>query len=555
MPAISGGCLVTVPTDPAPFNDPALPPTQEIPSLPPDTGSSTSIPTSRAIMLGKFRLLALLGEGGMGKVIRAEDTMLKRQVALKCLKKSASGKSYKPEQFIREARAAAALEHPHIVHIYETGEAGGYYYIAMELVEGGNLGSLVKACGPLDLARGCQLAAEAADAVAFATQHGITHRDIKPGNLMLSRAGRCKVTDFGLAHIADPADGFAMPKGAVGTPAYIAPEILQGYPATAKSDVYSLACTVFFLLTGKTPFHARDKAALLRMHIDMPAPDITSLRPDLPDSLGKVLARALSKNPDDRPGPDTFAKQLRAHTIPIGASQSVNITSSGPFVPTPPQGQAAGAARKNPLILYGSIAAGVLLLLIVGLVIAFSGNHKPKPPAVAVNPAPAPAAPAPATPAPLTPAPAPPAPAPLDTPPATMGGPAITTPVAPSPAPAARRNTAANTPAPSAELKASDTAALIAAAKSNSRVAVTGAVSDYTLNTDGERVAILRFKDAPDFTLLIESRFFSPMTTKFGGKSGNGIVGKSVRVVGEVHLVNEKPALTLATTRDIDPLP
>jgi serine/threonine-protein kinase len=528
---------------PTPSEIPAdLPVTQELPELPDDPGSSGPIPaTPKPIMLGKFRLLALLGEGGMGKVIRAEDTSLKRQVALKCLKKSAAAKSYKPEQFIREARAAAALEHPHIVQIYETGEAAGYYYIAMELVEGGTLGALVKACGPLDLARGCQLAAEAADAIAFASQHGITHRDIKPGNLMLSRAGRCKVTDFGLAHINDPADGFAMPKGAVGTPAYIAPEVLNGFPATAKSDVYSLACTTFFLLTGKTPFYSKDKAALLRMHLDMPPPDITTLRPDLPESLAKVLIRALSKNPDDRPGPDTFAKQLRAHTIPLGASQSMQITSTGPFVPAPPMTQnpqpvayqPATPNRRKPLLIAGIVAGSVLLLGILVLVLGFSRTSVTS---TVIPPAPAALTPAPA------PAPAADTPAADDT-----AAPAVAA------APAARRTPAE--PPVSAELKASDTNLLIAAANTNPSVAVTGTVAQYTLPATSDGDAIATFKDAPDFTLIVPHRLFSPMTKEFGGKSGNGIVGKTVRFTGDVQLVNNKPTLTLLTTKVIKAVP
>jgi serine/threonine-protein kinase len=535
---------------PTPSEVPAdLPVTQELPELPDDPGSSGPIPaTPKPIMLGKFRLLALLGEGGMGKVVRAEDTSLKRQVALKCLKKSAaSTKSYKPEQFIREARAAAALEHPHIVQIYETGEAAGYYYIAMELVEGGTLGALVKACGPLDLARGCQLAAEAADAIAFASQHGITHRDIKPGNLMLSRAGRCKVTDFGLAHINDPSDGFAMPKGAVGTPAYIAPEVLNGFPATAKSDVYSLACTTFFLLTGKTPFYSKDKAALLRMHLDMPPPDITTLRPDLPESLAKVLVRALSKNPDDRPGPDTFAKQLRAHTIPLGASQSMQITSTGPFVPAPPMQsspqpvayQSPTSNRRKPLVMGGIIGGAVLLLGLLVMLVLTLGHSTTT--VIAPGPAAAPIASAPPAPAPA-PAPAADTPAADDT-----AAPAVAA------APGARRTPAG--PPASAELKASDTNLLIAAANTNPYVGVTGTVEQYTLPATSDGDAIATFKDAPDFTLIVPHRLFSPMTKEFGGKSGNGIVGKTVHFTGDIQLVNNKPTLTLSTTKVINAVP
>src|SRR5271169_6436618 len=140
--------------------------------------------SSKPIMLGKFRLIAILGKGAMGKVVRAEDTKLKRHVAIKCLRRKSDSGASRIEQFVREARSAATLEHPNIVQIYEVGEAGGYHYIAMELIEGGNLSSLIKACGPLDLHRACQLAAETAEGLAHAAQLGVVHRDIKPQNLM-----------------------------------------------------------------------------------------------------------------------------------------------------------------------------------------------------------------------------------------------------------------------------------------------------------------------------------------------------------------------------------
>ena len=199
--------------------------------------------------------------------------------------------------------------------------------------------------------RACQLGAEAAEALAHAAQMGIVHRDIKPQNLMLTRSGRCKLTDFGLARIDDPADGFSMPVGAVGTPTYMAPEVIRREPATPKSDVYSLGCVLVYLLTGKPPFSAPDREKLLKAHLESAAPNVCTLRPDLPESLGKVISRALAKEPEERPTADMLAKQLRAHTIPIGSGSVVTPASTSPFVTPMPLSAAApaeDAPRKTP---------------------------------------------------------------------------------------------------------------------------------------------------------------------------------------------------------------
>jgi serine/threonine protein kinase len=186
--------------------------------------------------VGRFRLVGLLGQGAMGRVFRAEDTLMGRHVALKLLPrtlKTKAGASVGPEVLIREARAAAAIEHPNAVAVYEVNQAGDVCYVAMELLEGGSLRDLVRAAGPMDLTRACLLCAEAAEALAAAHAAGVVHRDVKPANLMLSRSGRCKVVDFGLARLDDPGAAAGATGGEnVGTPQFIAPEILQGSAAS-----------------------------------------------------------------------------------------------------------------------------------------------------------------------------------------------------------------------------------------------------------------------------------------------------------------------------------
>jgi serine/threonine-protein kinase len=300
--------------------------------------------------VGRFRLLALLGQGAMGRVFRAEDTLMGRHVALKMLPrtlKTKGGGSIGPESLIREARAAAAIEHPNAVTVYEVNQAGDVCYVAMELLEGGSLRDLVRAAGPMDLTRACLLCAEAAEALAAAHAAGVVHRDVKPANLMLSRSGRCKVVDFGLARLDEAgAAAAAAVNGAenVGTPQFIAPEILQGAAASPASDVYSLGGTLFYLLTGRPPFEARSARELLRMHLNAPVPDLKAFRPDAGRGLADAVARALAKRPADRwSGMEQFARVLRVHAIPIAIdAASVGLSPSRAaelnYVPPPMPG-------------------------------------------------------------------------------------------------------------------------------------------------------------------------------------------------------------------------
>jgi hypothetical protein len=275
--------------------------------------------------VGRFRLTGLLGQGAMGRVFRAEDTMLRRQVALKVLPKTIKRgqRTVEAEKLIREARAVASLEHPNIVQVYEVNEAGGIYYIAMELVESGSLRDLVEGQGPIDYLRVCQLGGEAAEALGHAHASGIVHRDVKPANLLLTRTGRVKVADFGLARVEDPSDLTNFLAESVGTPQFVAPEILQGLSATGKSDMYSLGATLWYLLTGKPPFEAARAEELLHKHINAPLPSLKKLRPDLPDALVRTINTSLAKDPAKRHGTaEQFAAALRVHSIPLGAAAS-----------------------------------------------------------------------------------------------------------------------------------------------------------------------------------------------------------------------------------------
>ena len=305
-----------------------------------DSGTR-SIPAPRWLgkRVGRFKLLALLGQGAMGRVFRAEDTLMGRHVALKLLPKTYKkrGISVGPEMLINEARAAAAIEHPNAVQIYEVNQAGDVCYVAMELLEGGSLRDLIRAAGPMELTRACLLCAEAADALAAAHAAGVVHRDVKPANLMLSRQGRCKVVDFGLARLEGPGD-WGSAAESVGTPQFIAPEMLDGTPASAQSDIYSLGGTLWYLLTGSSPYQGKDARELLRMHRDSPHPGFTLDSTRSAGGLGRGAQNGAGQAPSDRFATmEQFARVLRVHAIPIACSaESLGIAVPPPAEIAPP---------------------------------------------------------------------------------------------------------------------------------------------------------------------------------------------------------------------------
>lgn len=282
-------------------------------------------------VLGHFRLLRLIGEGNMGRVIQAQDVNLHRIVALKILCKRLLGVDNKRhvEQFLREARAAARIEHPNVVQVYEINQHEGWWYIAMELLDAGNVRQVVKAAGPLSIPRACSLIADAAAGLAAAHQLGIVHRDVKPANLMLTRQGRCKLTDFGLVRLDDPNDPFDFTRKAVGSPAFMAPEVILNHEQTPAIDVYSLGGTLFYALTGKMPYTARNLKGLLHKHLHEAVPDIRTLLPGCPTSLATLLTRTLAKKPADRPSAADVAAALRAESIAAQPEDSDALAMTG----------------------------------------------------------------------------------------------------------------------------------------------------------------------------------------------------------------------------------
>ena len=258
--------------------------------------------------LGHYRILERLGKGGMGEVFLADDTKLGRKVALKVLTEELASDGDWRQRFEREARAVAALNHPNIVTIHSVEEANGVLFLTLELVDGDTLASHIPP-GGLPLDKILAFAIPLADAVGAAHQRGITHRDLKPVNVMVTSDRRIKVLDFGLAKLAETeqaAMGVTMPAdltGAgriMGTTAYMSPEQAEGKAVDPRSDVFTLGVMLYEMAVGERPFKGDTQVSLLSSIIKDTPTAVTDLKKDLPRDLARIVGHCLAKDPEDR---------------------------------------------------------------------------------------------------------------------------------------------------------------------------------------------------------------------------------------------------------------
>ncbi|MDQ8705345.1 serine/threonine-protein kinase [Streptomyces sp. LHD-70] len=260
----------------------------------------------RGRTIAGYRLEDEIGRGGMAVVYRALDLRLGRTVAVKLLAPELARNDTFRKRFAHESRVAASLDHPHIVPVFEAGEAEGVLFIAMRHVKGQDLRVLLDHEGRLPLDTACRIALQVASALDAAHAHDLVHRDVKPGNILVTdgtdsdHPEHVYLTDFGLTKKSLSLTGFTTVGQFVGTLDYVAPEQISGRPVDGRCDVYSLGCVVFEMLTDAPPFRRDEDMALLWAHQYDPAPPLTDLRPDLPHGVDAVLARALAKVPDDR---------------------------------------------------------------------------------------------------------------------------------------------------------------------------------------------------------------------------------------------------------------
>jgi serine/threonine-protein kinase len=252
--------------------------------------------------LAGYRILGLLGEGGMGLVYEAEHILLGRKAALKTLLAELVEDTEFRERFIRESQLVAAIDHPNIIPIYDAGESDGTAYIAMRFVDGSDLSELIRREGPLGLDDTISMLDQAAGALDAAHGHDLVHRDVKPANLLIDRpTDRVYLMDFGIAK-EGRSPGLTKPGFFLGTMEYAAPEQIEGKQLGPAADLYAFGCLLFECLTGKQPFERDTDMALLSAHLLEPPPAISAARPDLPAALDDVIAKAMAKSEQDRYG-------------------------------------------------------------------------------------------------------------------------------------------------------------------------------------------------------------------------------------------------------------
>src|SRR5215210_2575498 len=249
---------------------------------------------------GRYALGELLGGGGMANVYLARDDVLGRDVALKMLRGQYADDEDFVERFRREARNAAALNHPNIVQVYDQGRAeDGTYYIAMEYVPGGTLAQRIKRGGPMDPAEAAGVASRVAEALAVAHERGIIHRDIKPQNVLLTPSGDAKVADLGIARAAS-AKTMTEASLIFGTASYMSPEQAKGERVTPQSDLYSLGVVLYQMITGELPYTADNPLATAMKHVEEPPPHPREANPAVPEELDALTTKLLAKDPEDR---------------------------------------------------------------------------------------------------------------------------------------------------------------------------------------------------------------------------------------------------------------
>ena len=308
--------------------------------------------------LGSYRLSRLLGKGGMGVVYLGEHVETKEKAAVKILAQEFGKIPSIVARFKREAAAGERMDHPCICQVYDMDTQDGYAYIVSEFVEGVSLEDLVPRERRLDAKRTISIMADLLSALEHAHGKGVVHRDIKPGNVLITPEGRAKLIDFGLAMDQEAQTVLTLTGKVMGTPSFMSPEQAKGERGGPESDLYACGVLTFYLLSGKRPFEGRNLVQVLQKHVHEPVPSLKAIVPDVPASLENFVVRMMAKEPKDRPRtPGVALKELTG----TGEEQALPE-----FVAKPGGGQGRGFPWMWVLVLLEIAAAGAMLWLIFG---------------------------------------------------------------------------------------------------------------------------------------------------------------------------------------------
>jgi serine/threonine-protein kinase len=341
-------------------------------AAPPRSPSSASGSTSRTdlrraaggdrfvpgtVLAERYRIVGLLGRGGMGEVYRADDLKLEQPVALKFLPRALAGDRERLERLYGEVRMARQVSHPAVCRVWDVGEAEGHHFLSMEFVDGENLASLLRRIGRFPKDKATDVARQIAEGLAAAHAKGVLHRDLKPANVMLDGQGHVRITDFGLASLAESLAG---PDVRSGTPAYMSPEQLLGREVSVRSDIYALGLVIYELVTGRRAFEGKGMAELARKHRDERPLEPSAIVPDLAPAVERTILACLEKEPRQRPPSALAVAAMLAGRDPLEAAIAAGDTPSPELVAA--AGQAEGLGARAGRICLAVCLAGVLAL-------------------------------------------------------------------------------------------------------------------------------------------------------------------------------------------------
>jgi serine/threonine protein kinase len=329
-------------------------------------------PALPTVLAERYQLDRSLGNGGMGEVFEATDLTLHRNVAVKLLSPSLVQDEPARARFLREARALAQVNSPHVVAVYDAGEDDERPYLVMELVEGTTLEHELERAGRLEPPRAVAIATDIASGLASAHEQGIVHRDVKPSNVFLTPSDAAKIGDFGIARLERPDATLTLTGQTFGSPPYVAPEQATGGTVDARADLYSLGCVLFQMLVGRRPFSGDDAVSLVYQHVHTTPPRVDSLHPEVPVALGDLVAGLMAKDPDDRP--DSAEEVQRAlESVPTEPVATATATATVPVTATAVLPRRAQAERRRkpwwPLVA-GIVGVVVLLALTTAAILA-----------------------------------------------------------------------------------------------------------------------------------------------------------------------------------------